>query len=335
MTALTPSGDRVTTIASLFAAMSIGASLAWMYKSQSDRQYKRIPTELLRSTYAKELRLALNLALQCGNNMMQHYSKKGTLDQLSESDLGISTKGCAEDFCTIIDVMNENLVIDGIQTYFPLHKIIGEESTGTGEIPPLTNAPTWIIDPIDGTTNFASGLPLSCVSLGFCVDGKPVLGVVYAPATKEIYLAVRGHGAYRNGVKLDPMKKVTPLSSAVVNTEFGYARSKEAVKIMLQGLGRIMTHGCRTTRQMGSGVLDLCYVASGRLDIVYSGLAGEGWKPWDYCAGLVVCLEAGCAMEALMNHTDGIEFDIYSTSVICATTKVLLDETRKVLLYGE
>lgn len=239
MTALTPSGDRVTTIASLFAAMSIGASLAWMYKSQSDRQYKRIPTELLRSTYAKELRLALNLALQCGNNMMQHYSKKGTLDQLSESDLGISTKGCAEDFCTIIDVMNENLVIDGIQTYFPLHNIIGEESTGTGEIPPLTNAPTWIIDPIDGTTNFASGLPLSCVSLGFCVDGKPVLGVVYAPATKEIYLAVRGHGAYRNGVKLDPMKKVTPLSSAVVNTEFGYARSKEAVKSMLQGLGRI------------------------------------------------------------------------------------------------
>ena len=132
-----------------------------------------------------------------------------------------------------------------------------------------------------------------------------------------------------------PMKKVTPLSSAVVNTEFGYARSKEAVKSMLQGLGRIMTHGCRTTRQMGSGVLDLCYVASGRLDIVYSGLAGEGWKPWDYCASLVVCLEAGCAMEALMNHTDGIEFDIYSTSVICATTKVLLDETRKVLLYGE
>jgi len=328
------SRDRAATIASLVAAASVGASLAWMYKAGEERRHQRIPSQLLKSGYSKELRLALCLALQCGNNMMQHYSRKGTIGQLSERDLGISTKGTPEDFCTLIDVMNEDFVIASIQKHFPSHVVIGEESTGTGEIPTLTEAPTWIIDPIDGTTNFASGLPLSCVSLGLCVGGKPVLGVIYAPATLEIYLAVRGHGAYRNGVKLDPIKKVTSLSSAVVNTEFGYARSTTAVDRMLKALGNIMTHGCRTTRQIGSGVLDLCYVASGRLDIVYSGVAGEGWKPWDYCAALVVCLEAGCAIEALINHVEGTEFDIYSKSVICATTKELLDEGRNVVLIG-
>ena len=331
--------NNVSTIASLFLAASVGATVSWLYQShvvhrQQKQHKRRIPTELLTSSYAKELVLALKLAIQCGNNMMQHYDKKGTADQVTESDLGISTKGSAEDFCTVIDVMNENLVIAGINEHFPSHKIIGEEATGTGEIPALTIEPTWIVDPIDGTINFTSGLPLCCVSLGLCVGGKPVLGVVYAPATEEVYLSVRGRGAFRNGMKLEPKKEVIPLSRAVVNTEFGYARSQDAVDRMCKGLANVMIHGCRTTRQIGSGVLDLCYVASGRLDVVYSGVAGEGWKPWDYCAALVICLEAGCAMESMANQVEGEEFDIYSKSVICATTKELLDETRQVVLNG-
>jgi len=80
--------------------------------------------------------------------------------------------------------------------------------------------------------------------------------------------------------------------------------------------------------------LDICYVASGRLDVVYAGVANEGWKPWDYCAGYVICTEAGCKMEALVNHKPGQDFDLYSSSIVCASTQELLEETRSVVLKG-
>ena len=89
--------------------------------------------------------------------MVHQCDSKGTSAELSDSDLGINTKGQAEDFATAIDLWNEKIISDAIRRFFPMHQIIGEESTGTGDLPPLTDEPTWIIDPIDGTTNFASG----------------------------------------------------------------------------------------------------------------------------------------------------------------------------------
>jgi fructose-1,6-bisphosphatase/inositol monophosphatase family enzyme len=82
---------------------------------------------------------------------------------------------------------------------------------------------------------------------------------------------------------------------------------------------------------IGSGVLDVCYVATGRLDLVYAGVASEGWKPWDYCASIVVAREAGCVVEAI-KHDHGVDFDLYSESIICASSKELLEETRQILL---
>ena len=96
---------------------------------------------------------------------------------------------------------------------------------------------------------------------------------------------------------------------------------------------RILNHGCRSTRQLGSGVLDLCYVATGRLDAVYAGVAGEGWKPWDFCAGLVIVEEAGCVIEAIDQKKQG-PFDMYSKSHICATSQELLEELRKLILQN-
>ena len=268
--------------------------------------------------------------------MRVHLDSKGTDEAKSESDLGIATKGQEEDFCTVIDVMNEKLVMEAIQKHFPDHDIIGEETTGTGEIPKLSaTTPTWIIDPIDGTTNFAAGLPLECVSIGYCVGGEPVMGVVYSPMTQEVYMTVKGYGAYRNGVRLSTnnassSSSPTSLSKAVVNYEFGYAREEAAIRRMVQAVENIMKHGCRSTRTLGSGVLDLCYVASRRLDVVYAGVANEGWKPWDYCAGMLMVTEAGCCIQSLQ----GDDFNLYSNSIICATSKELLEETRTVLMKG-
>ena len=277
--------------------------------------------------------------------MTQHYNSKGTADENIE-DLDISTKSNAADFATAIDVMNENYIQSAINKHFPSHKIIGEEAVGTGSIPPLTNDKTWIIDPIDGTTNFASGLPLSCVSIGFCKDGQPYLGVIYAPMTNELYIAVRGLGAYRNGIRLLPCtgeKATKTLSSAVVCFEFGYARDDEAADNMVNAVRRLLKHGVRTTRTLGAGVLDLCYVACGRMDVVYTGMAGEGWKPWDYCAALVVAMECGCYMGHLrpeLNDLDsktgkarsGYAFNMYSKTMICAVNEELAEETQKCVL---
>jgi fructose-1,6-bisphosphatase/inositol monophosphatase family enzyme len=292
-----------------------------------------IPTRLLQSTLKKEIQIAVELALQTGRSMYRYCDEKGTAEEQFH-DLQIETKGQPEDFCTKIDVENEQIIMKKFQEEFPSYIIIGEETTGTGKIPILTKTPTWIIDPIDGTTNFAAGLPLTCVSIGLCIDMKSMLGVVYAPMTDELYLAVRGCGAYRNGIPIIPRRiPDKTLLESVVCFEFGYAREKVAIDIMIEVVKRLLYHGCRTTRSLGSGVLDLCYVATGRIDVVYAGVAGEGWKPWDYCAGHVVAIESGCTMESIDNREDkATEFNLYSSSVICAVNPGIVQEVRRVIL---
>lgn len=304
----------------------ITAAILAIYRRRGKAKKYAVPPALLASAYAKELRVAMALARHAGNNMFRYCDEKGTeLEQ--DHDLGIETKGQAEDFCTKIDVENETLVTQGLLRHFPDHKIIGEEAVGQGVIPPLTKDPTWIIDPIDGTTNFASGLPLTCVSIGLCVNQTPTVGVVYVPMTEELYVAVKGYGAYRNGVRLSQRSDKQLLDSTVC-FEFGYAREPSEVKSMVSAVERIMLHGCRSARSFGSGVLDLLYVATGRLDCVYAGVASEGFKPWDFCAASVVAMETGCVIETI----DGAEeFDLYSTSFICGVGKQLVGELRKTI----
>ena len=286
-----------------------------------------IPSSLSSAGLEKELQVAVDLALAAGRNMHAYCNEKGTAAE-AKHDLGISEKGQAENFSTKIDIENETAVTKGLLEAFPAHKIIGEETVGTGEVPPLTDEPTWIIDPIDGTTNFAAGLPLTCVSIGFCQNGQPVLGVVYAPMTDELYVAVKGFGAFRNGVRITKRQSKKSVKDAIICFEAGYARSKEAADKELGALKRIMENGYRSLKSIGSGVLDLCYVATGRLDVVYAGLSeGSGWKPWDYCAGVVILEEAGCVIEMI----DREDFNIYANSLICAVSKSLVRETRKLI----
>lgn len=312
-----------------------------------------IPQQLQSSPYINELTLAIKLALECGNNIYQHCYNKGTIaEEGNETNLLLETKGQPEDFCTMIDIQNEQIVTNGIRTNFPNHHIIGEESVGTGIIPKLDpNIPTWIIDPIDGTTNFVSGIPISCVSIGLCINGLPTLGVIYAPMTNELYIGIIGYGAYRNGILITNHNKKNQtlvkksLKESVIGFEFGYVRDTIGIDLMIQVLHNIMLYGCRTVRSLGSGVLDIVYVATGKLDIIYAGIATEGFKPWDYCAAYVIINESGCIIDTLYknekkdkennnsntnNHNN--VFDIYSKSVICAVNQSLIDEFRQEIL---
>ena len=288
--------------------------------------------------------------------MIRHLDARGTANENASYDLDVSTKSNSADLATAIDVFNEDYIVREISSRFPSHRIIGEESTGSGTVSPVDDPDgerTWIIDPIDGTANFASGLPLCCVSVGMCVMGKPHMGVVYAPATDELYVAVRGRGAYRNGARLrggagggaaTTTAAARDLSDSVVGFEFGYTRSGEGVDLVAGAVTRLLRHGVRATRSLGSGVLDLCYVASGRLDAVYAGVADEGWRPWDYCAGIVIANEAGCTTTHLVprcaDDVDpatgetrrGYEFNLLSRSVICGVSAELVEQTRRVVL---
>eukprot|EP00980_Cylindrotheca_fusiformis_P028508 scaffold22607_cov123-Cylindrotheca_fusiformis.AAC.5 len=312
------------------ATAVVGAGFLFLH-SRSRDEMPPIPSQLLKSCYSDELKLAVQLAKRAGENMIGYIESKGTSEAANFS-LHIETKSGSADFCTKVDVENEKLIMDGIQERFPSHEIIGEEATGTGEVPKLTKNPTWIIDPIDGTTNFSSGLSMTCVSIGFCVGGHPVMGVIYAPASNEWYLGVKGFGAYRNGIRiLQHTSTATKLiSKAMICCEFGYSRKQDEIDVMLGAVSRILARGCRAIRQLGSGCLDLCYVASGRLDIVYAGVVNEGWKPWDYAAGLVICQEAGCVMESIDQTVPG-EFDLYSKSILCGVSRELVNECRTLL----
>jgi len=311
-----------------------------MSNGATSKQHFNVPPAILEDGNGCECReeivLAVRLALEAGKNMTQHYDTKGTSEE-NLSSLDISTKQNDADFATAIDIQNENFISSQIAHHFPTHDIIGEESTGTGSVPSLSSSKTtWIIDPIDGTTNFAAGLPLSCVSIGLCRDGQPYMGVVYAPMTNELYIAVHNLGAYRNGILLSQCtgeKSTKTLSNSVVCFEFGYARTEQGVDNMVDAVRRLLKHGVRTTRTLGSGVLDICYVACGRMDVVYTGVAEEGWKPWDYCAGLVVAMEAGCTMgQLLKGEEEGYEFDMYSKSMICGVNKEVVDQCRNVVM---
>lgn len=189
------------------------------------------------------------------------------------------------DLVTEADTQSERIIVDAITTSFPGHRILAEEGTsagGTGEY-------RWIIDPLDGTTNFAHQYPLYCVSIAVERAGETLVGVVYAPYMDELFVAVRGQGATLNGAPIHT-SGVTELIGGLLCTGFPYR---------LDGpTGNNLTHWgnfvlrTQATRRDGAAALDLCYVAAGRFD----GFWELNLQPWDIAAGALMVQEAGGAL---------------------------------------
>ncbi|PSC69083.1 Inositol monophosphatase 3 [Micractinium conductrix] len=201
----------------------------------------------------------------------------------------VDTKAGDADLVTETDKKCEALILERISAAFPAHKFIGEEGSAVqGFTDELTHEPTWMVDPVDGTTNFVHRYPFSCVSIGLTINKQPVVGVVFNPILNELYHATRGGGAFLNGAPITA-SDTTELRRAVVGTEMGTRRDDGFMDACFDRI-RTLGQAARSLRCSGSCALNLCSVAQGRLDAFFElGLGGC----WDLCAGVLVLEEAG------------------------------------------
>jgi myo-inositol-1(or 4)-monophosphatase len=180
------------------------------------------------------------------------------------------------------DMQSEQIIRERILGVFPSHAIYGEEGGGV-----LTDEGwLWIVDPLDGTTNFIHRHPYFCVSIGCYKDGMPVAGGVYAPISNELFLAERGGGAYKNGVKMR-VSAVSELNLALFVTGYPYKREGKIERAKTLLTNALTSVQC--IRRMGSAALDLCYTANGVFDIYIE----FDLRPWDVAAGALILKEAG------------------------------------------
>lgn len=209
-------------------------------------------------------------------------------------DLAMKTKSNVSDVVTRADRESEELIVRRIAERYPTHAVLGEEGGARGD---AAGEWRWVVDPLDGTTNYSQGLPVFCVSIALQHRGETVVGVVYAPYLRELFTAVRGGGAWcRRGadepVRLQVSAK-QELARSVVATGFPYDKSENPDNNS-DNVARILPH-VRDVRRMGSAAYDLACVASSMLD----GFWELNLHEWDVCAGNLLVTEAGGVVESL------------------------------------
>ena len=228
----------------------------------------------------------------------------------------ISTKASLADLVTETDKATEELIIGHLKSQFPLHSFIGEESVAAGKKTELTNNPTWIIDPIDGTTNFVHKFPQVSISIALLVEKDTKVGIVYNPISNEMYSAKLGQGSYCNGEKLK-VSNIQSLQNSLVITGFTSNRDPEVVDKVMTSIKRVLmrSHNIRST---GSAALNMAMIAAGSADVMYSW----GLHSWDVAAGDLIIREAG----GVVRNMDCSSFDLMSRQLLCGANIELLQQ---------
>ncbi len=245
------------------------------------------------------LATAVEIVLQAGAIQMArresgfHVDKKGTIDLVTEVDLE------CERMCRAI-----------LAERFPDHDILAEELSKDAGAPSLSRF-RWVFDPLDGTTNYAHGLPIFCSSLALEIDGSSAVGAVYDPTRAELFTAERGAGAFLNGQRLHTSTSAE-LIDALLVTGFPYDVHKQTADLVTM-FGAFLGKA-RAVRRLGSAALDLCYVAAGRFD----GYWEQHLWPWDVAAGALVVSEAGGTVTGM----DGSPFDPAAAHLVASNGRV-------------
>jgi myo-inositol-1(or 4)-monophosphatase len=224
------------------------------------------------------------------------------------SHTNISRKSNAIDLVTEADHESEAAVIDVLQRAFPDHTILAEEGGGSSDV---AGEHRWIIDPLDGTTNFAHSFPQFCVSIGYERRGRIQLAVILDAFKRELFVARRGAGAYLNNNPIR-VSHVRTLDMSLLATGFPYdRRERRRFYLCFWEAFMLRTHGVRRT---GSAALDLAWVACGRVDAFWE----FGLKPWDVAAGSLLIEEAG----GRVSNMDGTKLDISAAQIIASNGRL-------------
>jgi len=240
------------------------------------------------------LRFATQIAREAGNLLVQ---KLGSAKITSKGDINLVTEA---------DIAAENLIIERIRSHYPQHGILAEESGEAVLVGGKKSDWKWIIDPLDGTTNYAHGYPCFCVSIALECKGVLEVGVVYDPMRDEMFAAERGEGATLNDRQIR-VSQVDELSQAMVCTGFPYNVrerpdfAREFAKFTMEA---------QAVRRDGSAALDLAYVACGRFD----GFWEDGLNPWDIAAGALLIFEARGKVTTFKDQP----LDIYNEQVLAS-----------------
>jgi myo-inositol-1(or 4)-monophosphatase len=238
------------------------------------------------------------IAREAGALLMDYFRRRVKIEYKGEADL-----------VTEADRNSEALIIRRVREQFPTHAVLGEESGSVAATSASNAGYRWYVDPLDGTTNFAHGLPVFCVSLGIerlneQGTAERIAGVVYDPTRDELFSAELGRGAFLNGVKVS-VSATANLKDSLVATGFPSQKRHKNPNIYFYHQLTLKTHG---VRRAGSAALDLCYVACGR----YEGFWEFNLNPWDTAAGVLIVQEAG----GTVTDFAGAEFDIASRQVL-------------------
>ena len=243
------------------------------------------------------LTTAVEAVTRAGDMMMERFGR----------DVRVDRKGTI-DLVTEVDVAVERMFRALVAERFPGHQVLGEEFGGAAE-PPA--GPCWVFDPIDGTTNFAHGLPIFCSSLALEIDGQAVVAAIYDPTRKELFTAERDGGAQLNGHPIQ-VSGADALVDAVLVTGFPYDVHQRVAEIV--GLFGAFVGKARAVRRLGSAAIDLCYVAAGRID----GFWESDLKPWDIAGGALIVEEAG----GRITNYDGEAFSSRGRQVVASNSRL-------------
>lgn len=244
------------------------------------------------------LTIAKRAAYAAGTIISQHFEQLNRI-QVSEKS--------PNDFVSDVDVMAEKILIETIRESYPNHQILAEEHGLSGDD---NSEYRWVIDPIDGTTNFIKGLPHFAISIAIFKKGKLEAGLVYQPITDELFAAARGQGATLNDRKI--RASTTLPDNAIITTGIPF-KEAELMPRQIKCMKNVLTQ-CPDIRRLGSAALDLCYVACGRVD----GYFEFGLSEWDIAAGALIAQESG----AIVSDDKG-EFDyLNSGHIVAAPLKV-------------
>ncbi|KAA8495340.1 Inositol monophosphatase 2 [Porphyridium purpureum] len=242
----------------------------------------------------------------------------------------LKTKYNPKDLLTAVDGECQTILEKRITEAFPDHAILGEESVAPGaqasanalsEVISAGNDWVWILDPVDGTLNFAFSIPLSCVSIGVAFGGVCVVGVIYDPYRDEMYTALKGHGATLNGDKMVVSQSARSVEQAVIGA--GSPPNPGSIKPSLRGISALMPE-CLTIRCLGSAALMLAFVACGRLTCYFE----PDLNSWDLHAGALLTLEAG----GVVTELDGSEYSI-SSRAACEAEHALIHEQHRHMMW--